>query len=126
MATPQEKSVAAAALKWIEPGATRPSCYNCYGKKQWNEDECSFFCEKLYPFPSYQPVEKPVERGCLEVHYGYKCWKCGEEPPPYDPTKKPRITPLPYGLGASLGDAPSYQLEATIKYLQEKKGQPTQ
>ena len=118
MATTQEKPV----NKWIEPGATRPSCYNCYGKKDWDEEQCSILCEKLQPFLPY----KADERICLEVHYAYKCWKCGEEPPPYDPKKKPRITPLPYGLGASLGDAPSYQLEATIKYLQEKKGQPTQ
>ena len=111
--------------KWIEPGATRPSCSNCYGKEQWNDDECSFFCEKLRPFPSSKPVNT-AERGCLEVHYLYKCWSCGEEPPPYDPTKKPRITPLPYGLMVGLGDAPAYQREAMIKYLEERKHQPCQ
>jgi len=121
-------STAPTTNKWIEPGATRPSCSNCYGKKQWDDDACSFFCEKLRPFPSYKPVEKPAERGCLEVHYLYKCWSCGSEPPPYvyDPTKKPRITPLPYGLMVGLGDAPSYQREAIIKYLEEKKHQPCQ
>ena len=124
MATTQEKPVAAAASKCIEPGATRPSCYNCYGKKEWDEEECSILCEKLFPLVVAEPV-KPVKKHCYTFHGIIRCSECGEEPPPYVP-KKAKITPIPYGWGASLGDDPSYQREALIKYLQEKKNQPTQ
>ena len=127
--TTQQTPVASTPVvnKWIEPGATRPSCSNCYGKTQWNDDECSLLCEKLSPLPKPRALA-PAEGRCYTFHGGYlPCPECGAKPTTsYDPTKMPKVAPIPYGWGASLGDAPSYQREALIKYLEEKKHQPTQ
>jgi len=134
MTTIQEKPVAStdALNKWIEPGATRPSCSNCYGKPldSVDDEQCSILCERFRTIIVLDPEKLAAERlaktRCLEVHYLYRCSSCGEEPPPYDPKKALKIRALPYGWGAGLGDAPSYQREAAIKYWEERKYQPSQ
>ena len=138
MTTIQEKPVAStdAVNKWVEPGAPRRSCSNCYGKPldSVDDEKCSILCERFRTVIVMDPekvaaeklaAERLVKTRCLEVHYLYRCSSCGEEPPPYDP-KKRRIRVLPYGWTAGLGDAPSYQREAAIKYWEERKYQPTQ
>jgi hypothetical protein len=126
-----------AVNKWFDPGTNRRSCPNCYGKplNSVDEDQCSILCERLRTVIVMDPeklvaeklaAESFAKRRCLEVHYLYRCSSCGEEPPPYDPTKKLKMRALPYGWAAGLGDAPCYQREAAIKYWEEKKDQSTQ